>query len=753
MSSNPRIISVAVPVPIRQSFDFLMPQSEGIDLSRVGVGMRVKVPFGNRRLIGVITQIKNQSDYKKGRLKEAIEILDTESVFEEKLWETLLWLANYYLAPIGEVLDMAMPVRLRQGESQSPAPSTSWRLSEKGRSSAIDDLARAPLQLAIVKRFMQNTVLTPADFKNESRSWRQAIGALIDKEWVEEDSRPPRLPKEGSEIGQSSSITVTEVHLNKEQTHAVKKLEEAINEQKFSCNLVHGVTGSGKTEVYFSAIDSVLKQNQQVLLLVPEIGLTPQLIDRIERRFRAPLVIMHSGLNETQRHLAWWFAKSGEAKIILGTRSAVFSSFSDLGLIIVDEEHDGSFKQQDKVRYQARDVAIYRAKQEHIPIILGSATPSLESLVNAQTGRYQMLRIKTRATQVALPTVELLDMNVLPARDGLSPAMVEAIKSTLQKSRQVILFLNRRGYAPVMYCRECGMTTDCHRCDSHLTYHQRVNRLRCHHCGYECAAKTSCPSCKAQDSLRGIGEGTQRVEEALVKLFPSARILRIDRDSTRRKGELEKALGQARDGEADILLGTQLLSKGHDFPHVAMVGVLGADQGLYSVDFRASESLFQQIIQVAGRAGRRDAVGRVFIQTVFPSHPFYQFIKNHDYDSFSQALVQERQQASYPPFAYFALIRAESVHQSKALQFLRLAKSELQRVHSRNEVQIMDAIPAPMEHRAGKYRAQLLISAPKRVVLNRCLNAWLMQIDTNEGAKKLSSSVRWNIDVDPIDLF
>jgi primosomal protein N' (replication factor Y) len=599
---------------------------------------------------------------------------------------------------------------------------------------------------------MKNTILSPADFKDESKSWRQAITALVEKGWVVENSEPPRLS-----IGEglvNEGLPMTQVlELNLEQKSAVESMLQRLDDNNFSCTLLHGVTGSGKTEVYFSTMQTVLDQNKQVLFLVPEIGLTPQLIKRIQDRFSVPLVTLHSGMNDKQRHLAWWHAKQGEASIVLGTRSAVFTSFKDLGLIVVDEEHDVSFKQQDKVRYQARDVAIYRAKQAGVPIILGSATPSLESFVNADSGRYHSLRLVKRATNVALPTVELFDMKVLPSNDGLSPAMVAAVKSTLENSKQVILFLNRRGFAPVMYCKECSATTDCHRCDSHLTYHQRINRLRCHHCGYESVAKNHCLSCNAKDSLVGVGEGTQRVEESLKQIFPAARVLRIDRDSTRRKGELEELLEQARRGDADILLGTQLLTKGHDFPEVDMVGILGADQGLYSSDFRAAESLFQQILQVAGRAGRRSTVGRVFIQTVFPEHPFYERVINHDFDGFAQELMHERHRASYPPFAFFALIRAESPHQAKALQFLRLAKSQLQGRDARDGVTVMDAVPAPMEQRAGKYRAQLLISAKQRSPLNACLSSWLSQIKDNEAVRKLSSSVRWSVDVDPVDLF
>ena len=742
-----RVISVAVPVPLRQTFDFVMPES-GLQPQ---LGARVRVPFGPRKLIGVIVAVKSHSDYPTSKLKTAIEVLDAEPIYQPHLWSTLQWLASYYLAPIGEVLELAMPVKLRQGDACSPASLKTWRLSETGRSAPIDELQRAPLQLAIIKRFMRNSSLSSTDFRNETGSWRQAIKALLEKGWLLEFSQLPKLslPQTEQDGERSAGAGKPPITLNEQQRLASDSLLASIASGEFSCSLLHGVTGSGKTEVYFEAMHEVIKAGKQVLYLVPEIGLTPQLIERIEANFECPVVVMHSALNETERHLAWWHAQQGNARIVVGTRSAVFSAFVSLGLIVVDEEHDASFKQQDGVRYQARDVAIYRAKQESIACILGSATPSLESYYNAQRGRYQKIQLTQRATNVALPSIELFDTNKLPSSDGLSPPMLASISHTLGLGKQVMLFLNRRGYAPVMYCSACGDTSKCHRCDSNLTLHRQANRVRCHHCGFDGIAREQCASCK-QLTMVEVGEGTQRVEEALALRFPQARVLRIDRDSTRRKGELAAHLQQARDGEADILLGTQLLTKGHDFPDVAMVGILGADQGLYSTDFRASEVLFQQIMQVAGRAGRRHTVGRVYIQTAFPEHTFFEWMRNHDYHGFAHSLLEERSSAAYPPFGYFALVRAESPHQAKALQFLRNAKGN---IHALAGVRVMDAVPAPMELRAGRYRAQLLICSEQRSSLHQSLSAWLDFIAQNSAAKKLASSVRWSLDIDPFDLY
>lgn len=732
-------IQVSVPLPMRQTFDFIL----GDDQAEPPVGARVRVPFGQRELIGIVSDFRAESEYPLDKLKPIKEVLDKESVFSPNLWRILRWISAYYLAPIGEVLDLALPVKLRQGEAVEPMQKVRWRLSEHGRSSPIEELQRAPLQLALVRRLIKADDLGVEDFKTEKGGWRSALKTLKEKGWVDEITEvpkpfnaEPRLEKNGS------GLTLSE-----QQAYCVEQLGAHIESNSYSCSLLHGVTGSGKTEVYFAAMQSVLAQGKQVLLMVPEIGLTPQLMERIEAAFNVPIVSLHSGMNDTQRHLSWWHARQGEAKVIVGTRSAVFTPFENLGLIVVDEEHDASFKQQDGVRYHARDVAIYRARLAQIPIVLGSATPSLESFHNAQLGRYTLLELADRVTDAPLPQIHLLDMNLMPSPDGLSPAMIEAVQSTIANKQQALLFINRRGFAPVLYCSGCSKTVSCHRCDSNLTIHRRSNRMRCHHCGYESRVLESCQSCGHSELLE-IGEGTQRIEEALAQRIPKASLARIDRDSTSRRGELETALQAAKTGEVDIIVGTQLLTKGHDFPNVGMVGILGIDQGLHSTDFRASETTFQQIVQVAGRAGRRETTGRVFIQTAFPQLPFFEFVRNHDYHGYAELLMAQREAARHPPFGYFVLLRAESTHQAKALQFLRRAKSEL---NATEGIRVMDAVPAPMEKRAGRYRAQLLVSGSDRKELNAVFSAWLKNLENNAEAKKLAATVRWSIDVDPID--
>ncbi len=733
--------AVAVPVPLRQVFDFIMT-GPLTGSAETYVGRRVLVPFGQRKLVGVITQIKHHSDVDTRRLKPIIEVLDAQSVFDPTLWKTLAWLSNYYLAPIGEVMEMALPTWLRKANLAELSSSRQWVLSEAGRSKPIEDLERAPVQLAIIKKLLTDSVLTADDFAQISKSWRNAVSALIEKGWLLEEIVEPRLSARTA--SEKSSLV-----LNRQQQLAADSLVADLDSRSFKVSLLFGVTGSGKTEVYFAAIESALEANKQVLVLVPEIGLTPQLLDRFQSRFSEPTVVMHSNLSEKERHAAWWHAQAGHAKIIIGTRSAVLTSIPNLGLIVVDEEHDTSFKQQDGVRYHARDTAIYRAKLANIPIVLGSATPALESFQNALTQRYKLLELSQRAIDSVLPEVELIDLEQQEANEGLTPALRKQLQVTHSAERQSMLFINRRGFAPALYCVECKTTLRCHRCDAHLTVHRTHNRVRCHHCGYDSRIPNSCTNCKSTD-LKDLGEGTQRVESSIEALLPKAKVVRIDRDSTRNKGQLESLLNSVKTGEVDIMVGTQLLTKGHDFDQLSLVGVLEADQGLYSSDFRSTEHLFQQLVQVAGRAGRRGERGRVLIQTRFKQHPLFEFVAAQDYRGFAESELQVREQIQLPPFSFLAMLRAESTHDARAMQFLRAAKTKVPNIDG---VRVMDAVPAPMAKRAGRYRTQLLLQARERKALHHCLSALLEAIEADDGLRKLANGVRWSLDIDPQDLY
>ncbi|MDN5751865.1 MAG: primosomal protein N', partial [Nitrosospira sp.] len=526
------------------------------------------------------------------------------------------------------------------------------------------------------------------------------------------------------------------------QENAVNDIAVKINE--FNTWLLHGVTGSGKTEVYLRLISLLLRQERQTLVLVPEINLTPQLEAIFRGRFPAiRLVSLHSGLNPSERANAWLQAQRGEARIILGTRLAVFAPLPELGLIIVDEEQDASFKQQEGLRYSARDVAIFRAKRANAPVILGSATPSLESYYNAISGRYVRLRLPSRAVKHAtLPDVRCIDTRTAKTREGLSLPLIAALERCLALNQQSLVFINRRGYAPVLLCKSCTWTAACHRCASRLVVHLREKKLRCHHCGHQERFPSLCPECGDQD-IAPFGHGTQRVETALAERFPDARIMRIDRDSTRRKNAWQEMLKDIQEQRVDMLIGTQILAKGHDFPNLSLVGILNSDASLFSTDYRAPERLFAQLMQVAGRAGRAGVPGEVLIQTEFPNHPLYHALRRHDYDTLAQTLLAERKMAGFPPFVYQAILRAEAAQMAVALDFLTHAVAIAK---APKHVEVFDPVPAQMARLKGHERAYLLVQSRSRKKLQEFLAEWRAKLDTFAARK-----VRWTLDVDPLE--
>jgi primosomal protein N' (replication factor Y) (superfamily II helicase) len=513
----------------------------------------------------------------------------------------------------------------------------------------------------------------------------------------------------------------------------------------FNCILLHGITGSGKTEVYVHAMNRILQQGGQVLLLVPEINLTPQLENYFRGRLPdVELVSLHSGLSDDERMRNWLHAQSGRARIVLGTRLAVFAPLPRLALVIVDEEHDASFKQQDGLRYSARDVAIFRASQRDVPIVLGSATPSLESYYNAQSGRYKMLRLTQRAvTQAKLPTINCINIGNVAIQHGLSEPLMKALSERLQRGEQSLIFVNRRGYAPVLMCSACGWMSGCTNCAGKLVLHLKDGRLRCHHCGHQERVPQACPSCGNTD-LQPIGVGTQRIESMLRESFPGARILRVDRDSTRNKGAWQVMRQQIQDNSVDILVGTQMLAKGHDFPNLTLVGVVNPDSALYSNDFRASEKLFSQLTQVAGRAGRADKPGQVLIQTAFPEHPLFDSLQRHDYDAWAKTLVDERRSAGFPPFVYQVLLRAEAKSEPHVYSFLGRAREDA--IKLAMPVDVYSVVPAVMPRRANHFLAQLLVQSEARKSLQQFLREWHPLLGVLADNK-----LRWSLDIDPMD--
>jgi primosomal protein N' (replication factor Y) len=512
--------------------------------------------------------------------------------------------------------------------------------------------------------------------------------------------------------------------------------------------LLQGITGSGKTEVYWRAVALALERGQQALVLVPEIGLTPQLEAQLRGRFPGATVLAaHSHLSEGERAQAWRMAQCGSARVVLGTRLAILLPFAALGLIVVDEEHDPSYKQQEGLRYSARDVAVRRAQMLSIPVVLGSATPSLESFANARQGRYALATLSQRALPGAgLPGVRIVDTRADRPQEGLTSALSAAIASRLARREQSLVFVNRRGFAPVLHCRDCAWHSTCTRCSANLVLHLRAGELRCHHCGHRERTPPRCPSCGALD-LAPVGQGTQRLEEALATRFPQARIARVDRDSIARKGTMASVHERVRAGEIDILVGTQILAKGHDHPRLTLVGALEADSALFSADFRASERLFAQLVQVAGRAGRAELPGEVLIQTDFPGHPLFAAVAAQDYPRFAEAALEERRAAGFPPFSHLALLRAESKKAGEAAAFLAAAARLAARIAARERIanlEVFDPVPAPLERKAGFERAQLLVRSPRRAALQRFLRVWKVDLDAR-GERR----VRWSLDVDP----
>ncbi|MEA9710329.1 primosomal protein N' [Xanthomonas campestris] len=740
MSAPVTTLRVALPVPLPQLFDYLPPQDTDVD-GPDRVGCRVRVPFGPRELIGVVVE-RGQQPSAEG-LRAALDWCDDTPLLVDELARSLHWLARYTHAPLGGAQASALPGPLRRGEPLADTHAWAWQLTEAGRTGA--GSLRAGSRPALLAALLLAGPLVEEPLEQQLPQWREAARTLAKRGYAERvavaaDTLPAR-PGTGPQ-------------LNDEQQAATDAIRAGSG---FATYLLDGVTGSGKTEVYLQAIADCLAAGKQALVLVPEIGLTPQTLGRFRARLGVPVHALHSGLSDGERARVWAAAWRGEAKLIVGTRSAVFTPLPNAGLIVIDEEHDGSYKQQDGIRYHARDFALVRGKALDVPVILGSATPSLESLHNAYSGRYRHLRLSRRAGDARPPRVRVLDVRKRPLKDGLSPEVLAGIGATLARGEQVLVFKNRRGYAPVLLCHDCGWTAACQRCSTPLhqtpmTVHAGGRRLQCHHCGARQPAPLACPAC-ASLALQPQGIGTERLEERLVEAFPDAPVVRIDRSTTQRRDALETQL--ARLGtDAGILVGTQILAKGHDLPRLTMVVVVGIDEGLFSADFRAAEKLAQQLIQVAGRAGRADRPGEVWLQTHHPEHPLLQTLVNGGYHAFADAELKQREAAGFPPFAHLALFRAEAKDVAAANQFLIAVRALVGEQTPAPSpalapVECYGPMPAPMPRRAGFQRTQLLLSAAQRSALHRVLDAQMPAIHALPQVRR----VRWSLDVDPIDLY
>jgi len=718
-----QVLKVCLPVPLPQLFDYLHPEGH----AGIAPGSRVLVPFGKRKLVGVVCGSATESTLPASRVLPVTRLLDDAGpLLDNELMGLLAWCAHYYKHAPGEVVFNALPPMLRRANGRLPPERLVYSLTRQGRQRLAEGPGRAPRQYELL-RLLQDGPVAPAALREWNTAWSGLLSRVSAQGWVtaEPEPRPCLRPAPGPP-------------LTAEQEQALEMISQDLG--RFRSHLLDGVTGSGKTEVYLQLISRVLAAGRQALVLVPEIGLTPQLVRRFTERLGLTPAVYHSGLAEGERVAAWADARCGHARLILGTRSALFMPLPEPGLIIMDESHDASFKQQDGFRFAARDVAVKRASNLGVPVVLGTATPSLETLHNARQGRYGWQRLRTRATGASAPRWGVQDLRQANAPGGLAAQVLEVMAENLRGGAQVLVFLNRRGYAPVLLCHDCGWHARCHRCDANMTWHRTARTLVCHHCGHRQRTPDTCPDCAA-DALQGAGAGTQQLEQLLSKRFPEYPLYRFDRDEITRKGQFEEMYNEVRKGLPALLVGTQMLAKGHHFAAVTLVVVVDVDQALYSGDFRALERMGQLLVQVAGRAGRAERPGSVILQTHHPDHPLLELLMSRGYEHFASALLEERRMASLPPFSFQAVLRAEASQRESVQEFLTGALD----LFRHRAVRVHGPYPALMERKGGRLRWYLLLQASHRGALQAALDDWLPQVRSLPAARQ----VRWSVDIDP----
>lgn len=753
MPATVQIAKIGLDVPLANTFDFLVPRGMA-----VVPGCLVIVPFGRQRVVGIVVALGTESDVATEKLR-AIEAVrrDVPALSADSM-ALFQFCAAYYHAPIGQITLNAIPPILRLAKdlpgSRQPAL-RAFGITAAG-SAAISTLpSRASAQRGILQWLLNGPQLERTILQRHAHA-RSVMKRLAEAGWIEP------LDAEAAQqtsISPGASATTpidrsTAPALNEEQQAAVKAITQTMAKGTggFQAFLLDGITGSGKTEVYLAAIAEALTLGKQALVLVPEINLTPAFLRHVRSRFPDHQIApAHSGMTALSRFAAWRSAQDGQADIVIGTRLAVFTPMPRLGIIVVDEEHDASYKQQEGVRYSARDVAVFRASHNKCPIVLGSATPSIETLDNVERERFTRLVLRQRAVaQAALPTVGFIDLDAEKAPDGITQSMIRAIDETIKRGEQALVFINRRGFAPALVCGSCGWIPECQRCSARMVFHRGIKRLRCHHCGAEARLPLKCGECASTD-LHPAGQGSERIEDALIAAFPDRRIARVDRDSTRRRGSAEAIFAAAEKGEIDILVGTQMLTKGHDFPKMTFVGVVNADGAVFSADFRAAERMAQQLMQVAGRAGRALLPGRVLIQTRFVEHPVYQAVASHNYAAFVSAALSERKLMQLPPYSYLALLRSESRDATALDSFLarsqHLAHATLDSHSELRGVRVWEPVTATLERKAGYVRKQLMVQADSRRSMQQFIAGWMSALRAAD-----SRAVRWNVDVDPIEV-
>tara|TARA_B100000524_G_scaffold347697_1_gene250230 strand:- start:2093 stop:4261 length:2169 start_codon:yes stop_codon:yes gene_type:complete len=721
----PNQIKIILNLPIYKSFDYLVPKH----FRDLRPGMRVEVPFGTKNLIGItITDptIRNISE-NKYKLKNINKVIDLKPIITNEVFKICKWSADYYQHPLGQVIFSSLPSKIKKGGDLEIKENQAFLLKVKKQT---DDtyFKNKPAQYRLFKNIessgtVRSDIIKPSNLINLLLS-----NNLIEKSPIE-DKR----------------INTKKIRLSEEQNDAYKLISKKIS--FFQAFLIEGVTGSGKTELYIKIAKDIVNKKGQVLIVVPEINLTPQTINRFKSYLNCSISSYHSGLSDKVKNNTWIRAKNGQVDIIIGTRSSIYLPFSNLKLIIVDEEHDVSLKQSDVLRYHARDVAIIRAKNLNIPILMGSATPSFESLYNCKKTKYDHIILKSRFFNTKLPSVTVIDTNKDQPSEGFSMGLIKEIKETLKNKKQTLLFINRRGFSHTLLCKTCGWTSKCDNCDAFMTYHDYDSKLYCHHCGYQKKVnlKNICSCDKRNEcNIIPLGAGTERVETKAKSLFPHANIMRIDSDTINNIDKLNSFLNQARDGKIDILIGTQMLVKGHDFPNLTLVGVMDIDAGLYSLDFRSIEKIAQMLIQVSGRSGRHDSPGKVIIQTRKPGHPLMSELLEYGYNGFSNKALEDRNHASLPPYSYLALFRVSTKYKGEGLIFLSKIKNKF----NENNIKLLGPSPSPIHKKNNRYFYQLLVNSNNRKFLlqkSTEIREYIM--------KQKKSNIKWSIDIDPIDLY
>lgn len=721
-SNQPTVVQVVLKVPFADHLDYLLPN----DMIKPPVGGRVLVSLGaSKRLVGIVVSFSNQSQHNK--LKPIIEVLDPQPLFSDKDLTLLKQAAKYYQITWGEMLFTALPGWFKKTDNK-PIPLQKWWQTQQNIETARAQLKAAPKQLEVYEYLNQNGPLMSRALTHISAAAAQICQQLSDKGLAV-----------ASELCllENDAATDPGFVLTKDQQIALDQLKQHHNQ--FQVMLLDGITGSGKTEVYIQFINLLLTKNQQALVLVPEIGLTPQLFQEISQRIKGQMAVLHSGLSDGVRARVWHHCKTGQVDVVVATRSGVFTPFKNLGAILIDEEHDLSYKQQDGIRYSARDLAVLRGKTEAIPVVLGSATPSFETLNHAHSGKYQWLKLRSRTNQNPMPSVVLQNALNNPPQKGLSHKTINAIKSHLDAGNQVLVFLNRRGWSPKLLCHECGWVATCDDCDVYLTFHKHLNLLKCHHCDRRYSLPEFCPGCGSQH-VETMGVGTEKLATGLTEQLADTAIVRFDRDAVKTPTQWQTSLDQVRSGKPCVIVGTQMLSKGHDFPLLSLVVVVNVDNSFFSADFRATEYLAQLMIQVSGRAGRAATKGEVIVQTQFPEHEFFHALFDKGYEAFAEQQMGERQAMQFPPFTHMAIIRAQHRDENKLDHFL----SQMAGFCDVDEhISVMGPLPAPIARKQKLYRMQLILNANHRKALHQMIHQLKAQYNN-------INNVQWYVDIDPV---